>query len=44
MISGASSSSNSRHIQRLTQTGGMLKSLVRLTAHYHGLLQAWTEI
>lgn len=31
-------------IQRLTQTGADPQSLVRLTAHYHGLLQAWTEI
>jgi len=31
-------------IQRLTQTGADADSLVRLTAHYHGLLRAWTEI
>ncbi|HEV7358463.1 MAG TPA: Fe2+-dependent dioxygenase [Steroidobacteraceae bacterium] len=31
-------------IQRLTQTGADTDSLVRLTAHYHGLLKAWTEI
>ena len=31
-------------IQRLTQTGADPESLVRLTAHYHGLLKAWTEI
>jgi PKHD-type hydroxylase len=31
-------------IQRLTQTGADAESLVRLTAHYHGLLRAWTEI
>jgi PKHD-type hydroxylase len=31
-------------IQRLTQTGADPESLVRLTAHYHGLLRAWTEI
>jgi PKHD-type hydroxylase len=31
-------------IQRLTQTGADAESLVRLTAHYHGLLKAWTEI
>ena len=31
-------------IQRLTQTGADADSLVRLTAHYHGLLKAWTEI
>ena len=31
-------------IQRLTQTGADPDSLVRLTAHYHGLLKAWTEI
>lgn len=31
-------------IQRLTQTGADQESLVRLTAHYHGLLRAWTEI
>ena len=31
-------------IQRLTQTGADSDSLVRLTAHYHGLLKAWTEI
>jgi len=31
-------------IQRLTQTGADPESLLRLTAHYHGLLKAWTEI
>ena len=31
-------------IQRLTQSGADSESLVRLTAHYHGLLRAWTEI
>jgi PKHD-type hydroxylase len=31
-------------IQRLTQTRADADSLVRLTAHYHGLLRAWTEI
>lgn len=31
-------------IQRLTQTSADADSLVRLTAHYHGLLKAWTEI
>jgi PKHD-type hydroxylase len=31
-------------IQRLTQTGADPESLVRLTAHYHALLKAWTEI
>jgi PKHD-type hydroxylase len=31
-------------IQRLTQTGADADSLVRLTAHYHGLLKTWTEI
>jgi len=31
-------------IQRLTQGGADSDSLVRLTAHYHGLLRAWTEI
>jgi PKHD-type hydroxylase len=31
-------------IQRLTQSGADSDSLVRLTAHYHGLLRAWTEI
>jgi PKHD-type hydroxylase len=31
-------------IQRLTQTGADAESLVRLTAHYHGLLKTWTEI
>jgi PKHD-type hydroxylase len=31
-------------IRRLTQTGADDESLVRLTAHYHGLLKAWTEI
>ena len=33
-----------RTIQRLTETGADADSLVRLTAHYHGLLRAWTEI
>jgi PKHD-type hydroxylase len=31
-------------IQRLTESGADSDSLVRLTAHYHGLLRAWTEI
>jgi len=31
-------------IQRLTQSGADSDSLVRLTAHYHGLLRAWAEI
>lgn len=31
-------------IQRLTQTGADPESLLRLTAHYHGLLKTWTEI
>jgi len=31
-------------IQRLTQRGADAESLVRLTAHYHGLLRAWAEI
>ena len=31
-------------IQRLTQTGADAQALVRLTAHYHSLLKAWTEI
>jgi PKHD-type hydroxylase len=31
-------------IQRLTRSGADADSLVRLTAHYHGLLKAWTEI
>jgi PKHD-type hydroxylase len=31
-------------IQRLTRNGADADSLVRLTAHYHGLLRAWTEI
>jgi PKHD-type hydroxylase len=31
-------------IQRLTQTGADQESLIRLAAHYHGLLRAWTEI
>jgi PKHD-type hydroxylase len=31
-------------IQRLTRSGADPDSLVRLTAHYHGLLRAWTEI
>jgi PKHD-type hydroxylase len=30
-------------IQRLTATGADSDSLVRLTAHYHGLLKGWTE-
>ena len=30
-------------IQRLTQTGADPESLVRLTAHYHGLLKSWSE-
>ena len=30
--------------QRLIQTGADADSLLRLTAHYHGLLKAWTEI
>jgi PKHD-type hydroxylase len=33
-----------RCIQRLTQTGADQDSLVRLAAHYHGLLRRWTEI
>jgi PKHD-type hydroxylase len=31
-------------IQRLTATSADSDSLVRLTAHYHGLLKGWTEI
>jgi PKHD-type hydroxylase len=31
-------------IQRLTKTGADAESLVRLTAHYHGLLKTWMEI
>jgi PKHD-type hydroxylase len=31
-------------IQRLTATCADSDSLVRLTAHYHGLLKGWTEI
>jgi PKHD-type hydroxylase len=31
-------------IQRLTQTGADSASLVRLAAHYHGLLRLWTEL
>jgi PKHD-type hydroxylase len=31
-------------IQRLTQTGADPESLVRLTAHYHGLLKSWADI
>jgi PKHD-type hydroxylase len=31
-------------IQRLTQTGADGDSLVRLAAHYHGLLRRWTEL
>jgi len=31
-------------IERLTATGADSDSLVRLTAHYHGLLKGWTEI
>lgn len=31
-------------IQRLTATSADFDSLVRLTAHYHGLLKGWTEI
>ena len=30
-------------IQRLTRSGADSDSLVRLTAHYHGLLKGWTE-
>jgi PKHD-type hydroxylase len=30
-------------IQRLTATCADGDSLLRLTAHYHGLLRAWTE-
>jgi predicted 2-oxoglutarate/Fe(II)-dependent dioxygenase YbiX len=28
----------------LTQKGADAEALVRLTAHYHGLLRIWTEI
>jgi PKHD-type hydroxylase len=31
-------------IQRLTATCADSDSLIRLTAHYHGLLKGWTEI
>jgi PKHD-type hydroxylase len=33
-----------RTIQSLTQAGADPESLVRLAAHYHGLLRMWTEI
>jgi PKHD-type hydroxylase len=33
-----------RTIQNLTQAGADPESLVRLAAHYHGLLRMWTEI
>jgi len=33
-----------RTIQRLTQLGSDGDSLVRLAAHYHGLLRRWTEL
>jgi PKHD-type hydroxylase len=33
-----------RTIQNLTQAGADKDSLVRLAAHYHGLLRMWTEI
>lgn len=33
-----------RTIQRLTQLRSDEDSLVRLTAHYHGLLRLWTEV
>jgi PKHD-type hydroxylase len=33
-----------RTIQRLTQLQSDEESLVRLTAHYHGLLRQWTDI
>jgi PKHD-type hydroxylase len=32
-----------RTIQLLTQSGADSDSLVRLAAHYHGLLRMWTE-
>jgi PKHD-type hydroxylase len=32
-----------RTIQRLTTTGADPESVVRLTAHYHGLLRLWAE-
>jgi PKHD-type hydroxylase len=32
-----------RAIQRLTQTGADADSMVRLAAHYHGLLRLWAE-
>jgi PKHD-type hydroxylase len=32
-----------RTIQQLTQSAADAQSLVRLTAHYHGLLRMWTE-
>jgi PKHD-type hydroxylase len=33
-----------RTIQMLTQKGADAEALVRLTAHYHGLLRIWSEI
>lgn len=33
-----------RTIQRLTQSGADAQSLVRLSAHYHGLLKLWSEL
>jgi PKHD-type hydroxylase len=33
-----------RTIQSLTQAGADPDALVRLAAHYHGLLRMWTEI
>jgi len=33
-----------RTIQRLTQLESDADSLVRLAAHYHGLLRRWTEL
>jgi PKHD-type hydroxylase len=33
-----------RTIQTLTQAGADPDALVRLTAHYHGLLRMWTEV
>ena len=33
-----------RTIQQLTEAGAAPDSLVRLAAHYHGLLRLWTEI
>jgi PKHD-type hydroxylase len=33
-----------RTIQTLTQQGADADALVRLTAHYHGLLRMWTEL